>query len=419
VVARTSSEMLRDSDAKAAARKLGVGHIVSGSVRRSPSMIRVSAQLVDGDDGLERWSQTFDRPAGDLLEIQTSIATHVAQALSIQLAGSGRDVLTLGGTRNPAAQDLYLRSNPGQQADSKDALNESLGLLNGAIALDPNFAQAHARKAFLHVLYAGVYALSATEAEQGYRQALASANRAISIAPKLANGYAARGAVLRDRLNMGGALAELERAAALPGNEAHTFRLYAMALGQSQRFREAHRNIERAKALDPLNPVSLEVEALLYAYQRDHPRAIAIVRRSLELAPERVQVRRILGNTLLLVDQHAEAAAEYGKMEPNDYRRLLGEAYLAIRSGKREEALEKLRAMRQRYGDAALYQYAEIYAQLGMTDEAIAALRGALRTRDPGLANIRVDPFLDPIRRDPRLSEIEAKLNFPPPDDAA
>ena len=72
-----------------------------------------------------------------------------------------------------------------------------------------------------------------------------------------------------------------------------------------------------------------------------------------------------------------------------------------------------LRAMQQRYGDAAHYQYGEIYAQLGTTDQAFAELELAWEARDPGLAGIRVDPFLDPIRRDPRFAAIEAKLNFP------
>lgn len=413
VVARTSSEKLRDSDAKTAARKLGVDNILSGSVRRSPAMIRVNAQLIDGENGLERWSESFDRPSGDVLEIQTSIAQSVAQALSIQLAASDRDLLTLGGTRNPAALDLYLRSNPERLNDSEAGLRDALRLLDEAIALDPNFAQAHARKAFVLLFFAGVYALSSAEAQQGYRQALASADRAIAIAPRLASGYANRGAIFRDQLDMGRALTEFQKSDALPGNDAHALRLYALILAQHRRFEEARQKIERAKSLDPLNPQSLEVEGiLLYAAQK-YPEAAAVARRSIQLAPERVQVRRLLANSLLLMGKTSEAQTVYAKLEPTDYRRLLGEAVLAARAGDRDKAVEKLRAMERRYGDAANYQYAEIYAELGMVEKGISALRLALQTRDPGMAFIRVDPFLDPLRSDPRFAEIEAKLNFP------
>jgi serine/threonine-protein kinase len=413
VAARTSSEMVRDSDAKTAAQKLGVEHIVSGSVRRSPSTIRVSAQLIDGDDGLERWSQTFDRAAGDLLEIQTSIAENVAQALSIELAETTREVLTLGGTDNPAAQDLYLRANSGRQTDTKEALNDSLGLLNAAIALDPNFAQAHARKGFILNLLAGVYALSSVEAQEGYRQALESTNRALAIEPRLASAYATRGSIYRDNQDFTRSLAELERADSLPGRDAHALQIHSLILAQDRRFEEARRKVDLAKSLDPLNPVSFEIEALIDTYSRNYPSAAAAARRSLQLAPERVQPRRILANILVLQGKSREAKAQYAKLEPTDYRRLTGEAMIAARAGDRAGAMDKLHAMERRYGDAALYQYGQIYAQLGMNDEAISALRAALGTRDPGMAHIQVDPFLDPVRRDPRFAEIVKRMNFP------
>ncbi len=96
VVGRTSSEAVRDDDAETAARKLGVPNVLTGSVRHSPATIRVSAQLVDGDSGMERWSQNYDKPPGDAIQIQTEIAANVARALSIALGSAG-------GLRSPSA----------------------------------------------------------------------------------------------------------------------------------------------------------------------------------------------------------------------------------------------------------------------------------------------------------------------------
>jgi len=413
VVARTSSEMLRDSDVKTAAKKLGVQNVVSGSVRRSPSTIRVNAQLVDGDNGLERWSETFDRPTGDVLTIQSEIAESVARALSVELGGRQREALTLGGTEIPAALDLYMRSSPGRQSDTREALNESLGLLNSAIALDPNFAQAHSRKAFILVLISGVYALSKAESDRGYREAMKSVERAIAIEPRLAIAYATRASILKDQLNIGAAVADLQRADALPGEDAHALRIHAMLLGQSRQFAAAHRTIERASALDPLNPVSLEIKALILTLERNYEDAVRVARRSLELAPDRLQVRRILANSLVMLGRASEARAEYAKFEATDYRRLVGEAVLAVGADNRPEAMEKLRVMNERYGEVAVYQNGEIYAQLRMADEAIAALQRALRIRDPGMSFILTDPFLDPVRGDPRFAEIVKAMNFP------
>ena len=114
-----------------------------------------------------------------------------------------------------------------------------------------------------------------------------------------------------------------------------------------------------------------------------------------------------------MLDKTAEAETEYRKLAPTDYRRLLGQAALAARVGDRVSAIASLRTMEQRYGDAAHYQYGQIYAQLGSVDQAFAELESALEARDPGLAGMRVDPFLDPLRGNPRLAAIAAKLNFP------
>ena len=406
VVARTSSEMLRDADVKTVAQRLVVANVLTGSVRRSTSMIRVNAQLVDGDNGMERWSDTFDRPAGDVLEIQTSIAQNVAQALSLHLAGN--DILSLGGTRNADALDLYLRSSPERLNDSKAGLQEALRLLESAIELDPNFAQAHARMAFVLFFLAGVY-----EGPELYGQALASANRAIALAPQLASGYANRGLILRNQLDMGAAFAEFEKAEALPGDDAHVLRVHATSLSRIRRPEKARLMIDRAKVLDPLNPISMEAEALVLYNARNYAEAVTSARRALQIAPDRVEARRYLANALLMLGKSTEAEAEYHQFEPNDYRRLVGEAALAARAGNRNLAMAKLRAMEQRYGEALNYQYAQIYAQLGMVEQGISALRLALGTRDSGLISIRVDPFIDPLRKDPRLVEIERKLNFP------
>jgi TolB-like protein/Tfp pilus assembly protein PilF len=413
VVARTSSEMLRDADAKTAARKLGVEHVVSGSVRRSQSMIRVNAQLIDGTDGLERWSETFDRSAGDVLEIQSSIAQSVAQALSIRLAGKDREILTLGGTRNPAAQDLFFQARPERIADTETALRQGVALLDAAIALDPNFADAHATKAIRLSVLAGTYALSSAESHRGQALALASANQAISIAPQFARGYAARALIHVNQLDIGEALADLVKADALPGSEAETLRNYATVLDLSRRPEEALRMSARATKLDPLNPVSFETQAVALYHARRYADAVATARRSLQLSPERQRARSFLANALLALNKTAEADAEYRKLDPADYRRLLGQAVMAARAGDRAAAMTHLRAMQQRYGDSAHFQYGEIYAQLGSGDQAISELQSALAKRDPGMSRIGVDPFLDPLRRDPRFRAIESKLNFP------
>ena len=184
-------------------------------------------------------------------------------------------------------------------------------------------------------------------------------------------------------------------------------------LGQSRRPEQALKMANRAISLDPLNPVALEVRAVVLFYDRRFAEAADTAMRSLRIAPDRVRVRSILAYSLTMLKKPAEAEAAYHKLDPTDYRRLLGQAILAARAGKRGDALANLDEMKRRYGDAAHYQYAEVHAQLGDLEKSLGELRFALDARDPGLAGIRVDPFLDPLRRDPRFLAIEAQLNFP------
>ena len=158
VVARTSSEAVRNDDAATAAKKLGVANILTGSVRQSPSTIRVSAQLVDGQTGIERWSQNYDREPGDSIKIQTDIAEQVARALAIALAGAARAAIAVGGTQIAAAQNLLLQAIAKQRDGSKEDIKDSLSLVNAALALDPNYAEAHVYKALGLISYAGSFA---------------------------------------------------------------------------------------------------------------------------------------------------------------------------------------------------------------------------------------------------------------------
>ena len=411
VVARTSSEMVRDTDAKTAAQKLSVANVLTGSVRRSPSTIRVNAQLIDGGDGIERWSQSFDRPAGDVLMIQTDIAENVAQALSIELAQIDKAALSVGGTANAEAQDLLLRAEQIRRDDSETSFRSALSLLDEAIALDPNYAEAHARKAFALTYLASVHALSAAQSRREGALALRSARRAIAIAPRLAVAHAALANIFRDQLQMGSALQEAERAYALSRSDALTVHNNTLLLSQSGRHAEAQAMAERVIELDPLNPVSAEVQAVTLFYCRLYRDAAAAARRGLRMA-DRIRTRGFLGHSLLQLGQTEAAAREYALMPGGDYRRRLGEAIIAARSGRRKDAEGVLDAMKERYADSANYQYAEIYAQLGLTDRAFEALEAAWQVRDAGVGYLRVDPFIDPLRKDSRFAPLERRLNF-------
>jgi serine/threonine-protein kinase len=414
VAGSTSSEAVRNDDAQTAAKKLDVASILTGSVRQSPSTIRVSAELIDGRTGLDKWSQDYDRSPGDAIKIQTDIAQSVAAALSATLGEAARAAVSVGGTDNSAAQDLFLKAKAQLKSDDSEAsVRSAIGLLDSAITLDPKFADAYAAKARSMADLFGYYTSTGGGFEGGFKQSEAVARQAIALAPNLASAHMALGYILLSQLNMGGAAAEYERGHTLAGGNADDLRPYGSFLamvGKEDPAIEVARQLQRQ---DPLNPAGFGIEATAQSNAGRFGQSVDAYRKMLALAPNLLQPRTFFGFALMDEGKPDEAVAEFRKV-PADYLfRLVGEAVLYARQGNRGASDAAMNRAKQKFGDAANYQYAEIYAQRGEKDQAFAALDRAWTFRDPGLASMKSDVWLNPIRNDPRFAAFLARMNFP------
>jgi len=410
VVARTSSEMLRSTDAVTAAKKLRVANVITGSVRRSPSTVRVSAQLIDGGSGVERWSQTFDRPVGDVLQIQSDIAANVAKALSVTLGSATRDRLSRNNAINPQAQDLLLQATALEGDDSSESMLRRISLLDRALSIDPNYAEAYGRKAFYEGVWASTWANDNVEKDQHMVNALGSARRAIAVDPHLPMGYAALALIYTNRLEIKPALEAGRRSSELPGTDGRALTNYALLLSRTGRQAEAVAIAERALTLDPLNSQAWATKSWILFNARRFRESIEAGRRALSIAPENRRARTLIGWDLIFLGQIDLARDELQSVPPDDYRRLVAEAAIAVRRDRKNEALRILGPLRARYGNTVDYQAAQIYAQLGDRNKAIDALKSGLASRDSGVAAMQVDPFLDPVRNDPEFASIAKKV---------
>ena len=148
VAARTSAFSFKgtNTDIGTIARKLNVGAVLEGSVRRSANTIRITAQLINAVTGFHLWSKTYDRDLGDVLKLQTEIATAVASALKVTLLGDVAAKVELGGTRNPAAFDAYLRGAKAfnSRRTTTKEIPAAIAAYTEAIRLDPHYALAFA-----------------------------------------------------------------------------------------------------------------------------------------------------------------------------------------------------------------------------------------------------------------------------------
>jgi len=413
VAARTSSFSFREHpDIATVAQKLNVATVLEGSVRRSSHTVRVTAQLINAVTGFHMWSKTYDRDLGDVLKLQTDIATAVATALKVTLLGDVGAKIELGGTRNPAAFDAYLRASKAYSTyqSEKDA-QAAIATYTEAIRLDPDYALAYADRSLALGNFATNWASG--PAVSAYQQrARADARNAIALAPDLAAGHLALAFFLETSLEFTAAIKEYERALALGSGNARLLRLYgtfAALMGQKEAGLSAAR---RAVALDPLNSNSHVSLGLTLIALRRYDEAVVAFRDAKSLAPNDIYVNGNLGVAYYLSGNFQDARSSC-EAESDDESKYFCLAMTFDKLGRRADAETVLAKMRSKWGNSDASFYARIYAQWRDTTRALDWLEIAMRQRDPSLIAVRTSPLLDPLRKEPRFQAIERELKFP------
>jgi len=415
VAARTSSFSFKGKavDIADIAHKLNVGAVLEGSVRKAGTRVRITAQLINAVTGFHLWSQTYDRELRDILALQTEIATAVTNALQATLLSDSSALMELGGTQNPQALDAYLRAQTFVgAAPDKDASFTQIAAYSEAIRLDPHYAKAFTAKSFALTAYAGNVATGAAIREY-FSQARAAAQQAIALAPELGEAHTALALVLSQGFgDYAGAAAESERALELSPGSAQVVRLSAGFLSYVGRTQEAITNAQRAVVLDPLNPIVYRSLGVVFHYGRRDREAIDAYNRALTLKPQASQVATRRGLAYLSLGE-LELARGSCATAPLDWLSYTCLAVVYHRLGRTADAEAALAKLKADTGDDSAIQYAQIYAQWGNIPEALRWLETAYRLHDPGLADIKAEPMLDPLRAEPRFQEIERLLNFP------
>jgi TolB-like protein/Flp pilus assembly protein TadD len=414
VAARTSAFSFKgqDNDIGTIARKLNVGAVLEGSVRRSAKTIRITAQLINAVTGFHLWSKTYDRDLGDVLKLQTEIATAVAGALKVTLLGDVAAKVELGGTHNPAAFDAYLRGAKAYSSrrDSKD-LPAAIAAYTEAIRLDPHYALAFAGRS---LAFDGVGSEAETEAagRENFDKAQADARQALDLAPELAHAHVALAHVSEDTLDFGQANNEYERALALAPGNAEILRESGGFAASMGHFDAGLSALRRALVLDPLARASHSLLGrALYAARR-YEEAIGAFAEAVSLDPDFKGTYALRGLSFYgLGDlQSARASCE---TKPNYWYSQQCLAVVYDKLGRHADAEAELAKIKAALGDSAAYQYATIYAQWGQHAKALEWLETALKLRDPGLVTLKTDRLMDPIREEPRFKAVMRELRFP------
>jgi TolB-like protein/DNA-binding winged helix-turn-helix (wHTH) protein/Flp pilus assembly protein TadD len=423
VIAQVSSETLRknSSDAVQIAASIGVAYLLDGSVRLGSGTFRIAAELIDGTTGFSRWSQTFDRPRDDVLAVQSEIASAVQAALVATL-GAGMAATDKpdggdrehepGGTDDVAAFDAYLRGRAlYDQSDGEASDRAALEQFEAAIAHDPKFAAAHAARSRSLTVIANQYA-SATQTAALYAEALREARLAVELAPDFAGAHSTLAFTLfQGRLDVAAARAPYKRSRELGAGDATVLGRYALYCALTGRADDALASMRRAAELDPLNPLIHRAVGTVHYAARNYSEVLPNVRHALTLNPKLSGAHAIIGNSLFMLGRAEEARAEY-RLERHSLVRLPALAIVERKLGDAAASRAAFDELVRTLGDGALYQQAQVHAQWGEADAAIALLERARAAGDSGLIYLRTDPLLDPIRARPEVKALLQRLGF-------
>jgi len=417
VVSCLSTQRFKSSpdDLPAIAKQLGVANILQGSVQRSAHEVRVNVQLVKAETDTHLWADTFDRQLTDVFQIESDIAKTIAEKLQTKLTGSEERAISVKPTADLEAHELYLKGRYLWNRRTAESLKKALNYFQQAADKDPNYALAYAGIADTCALFP-VYGAGAPQ--EYLPRAKAAAMKAVELDDSLAEAHASLGLVLVCSFKPAQSAKEFERAIQLNPNYATAHHWYArLTLLMTGEFDRAMAEAKRADELDPVSPIIHVDLGMVHLMSKRYDKAIEQYHDTLEMNPEFYFAHRYLGLALELKGDISEAIAEYKRaLELNDDPSGLGFiGHAEATAGRQKEAREILaqltEAAKRRYVQP--YAFAVIHLALGERDQALDWLEEAARGDQSGLPSInfiKIDPYLDPLRGDPRFEALVEKV---------
>jgi len=423
VASRTSAFSFKgkDVDIPTIAKTLNVTSVLEGSVRRSGKRVRITAQLIQVATDSHLWSESYDRELDDIFAVQDDIAQSVVKELRMALLGAPSEAsantaaaadvhkAALGRSDNAEAFQLYLQGKFFGERVTQADTDRAIALFEQALALDPGYALAWTGLARVHMTQAG---FGFAPIDAGFERAREAAQRALQLAPNLAEAHYMLGAVQQNHdWNWGAAGASLNRALELAPGSADVLNgaaRLARILGRNERALDL---IGRALALDPLSADIHREAALVYFMSDRLEDAAASLQMAIEISPKAGLAHAFLATTRMM-QGHGEEALAIAAEESHDVFRTLAYVMIHHTLGHPEESDKALQTLITDWGWTAAHQIAEAHAYRGEVDKAFEWLETAYAQRDPGVVHTAVDEFLRSLHADPRWMPFLRRLGL-------
>ena len=417
VISTASSFQLRDDGEPipAIGRKLGASHVLRGSVQRSGEDLRMDVALIRVEDGATLWFEHYQRRYRELFKLQDEIVSHLASALKVtRLAEPQGAQEDRPANRSLAAYEARLRGDAGVAMGDGEGMRQAMAAYEQAIAIDPDYALAHARLALARIALATRFPAEAGDVREQGEKARREAAMALRLAPDNAEAHKANAAWMgRIALDQSGAMHETRRALALRPQDAtllHALAIQQTAFGQLQ---DAAGNLRRVLVLDPLSATAQYNLGGVYLGLNDYPQAEHALAQALVLRPD-LSVVRAFQAIAVFQQNRVDEAATIAEAEPDPLWRAYALAMVHWAKGDRVRSDAELQALiRSNAGNAAT-QIADIYAQRDDEAAMFQWLETARQSGDPGIVEIRYLPFVSRYANDPRFIALARELDLMP-----
>jgi TolB-like protein/DNA-binding winged helix-turn-helix (wHTH) protein/Tfp pilus assembly protein PilF len=417
VISRTSAVQFKGSreTLPQIGRDLNVDAIVEGTVARTESHVRITAQLIDANSDHHLWARSYERDLKDVLALQDEVARDIAEEIRIKLTPKERTLLTRVQAIDPEAHDDYLRGRFWWSKRTAEGEWKGLDYFQKAIAKEPNYALAYAGVADSYLVLGHHGRMAPREALPKAKQA---AIKALELDPSLAEAHTSLATVkLAYDWDWPGAENEFKQALALNPNYSTAHHWYSHYLVPMGRLDEAIQELERARELDPFSaPVNDFLGMTLY-FDRQYDDAIRQFRRALEMHPEMTEWHDEIANTYEQKNSLAEAFAERQQTV-----RLNGDTQLAAsleqvyqHSGYKGYLAARIQSQEQasKFGSVDNMHLAHLCAILGDQAHALHYLENAYDERNPWLLNVQVDPAMDSLRSSAGFRDLIRRIGLP------
>jgi TolB-like protein len=413
VIGRSSSFRFKGGkeESKTIGEKLGVSTLLEGTVRKQGDKVRIVAELVNAADGIELWSRTFERELKDIFAVQEEIAAAVASSLKVTLLGSDERTSTKPATRNAEAHNAYLLGHYYFQRRNLEDYRKAVAYFDEAIRLDPDYALAYAERSEAWTLIGDL----SGQGKTAWPRAREDAEKAVAIAPTLAEAHAALGWVrFFAEWKFAEGLSELKRAKELSPANPTANDLLARVVVYLGKPDEAEKQARQAVELDPLAHQAQNNLARVLFFEGKLDEAEASARKAAELQPTAASSHR----WQVFVAIHrgdGEAGLREAQLEPNEGYRHFELALAHYARGDRPAADAALAELIAKDANFEAYQIAEVYALRGETDKTFEWLQVAFDNHDTGVLSLLIDPLMRGLHHDARYNDLLAKIGLPVP----